>query len=142
MVLDEAALGLAHPGSDPQLCELLEHHAQQQLRRLPGAEDFSAEVRRVLGATLRRGDARISAVAKELAMSGRSLQRRLNAEGSSFREELDRVRSELAVRLLSEGEADVREVAYLLGFSEPSAFHRAFKRWTGTTPAAYRNHQA
>ena len=142
LVLDEAVLGLTHPGSDPQLCELLEHHAQQQLRRLPGADDFAAEVRRVLGATLRRGDARVSVVAKELAMSGRSLQRRLNAEGSSFRGELDRVRSGLAVRLLNEGEADVREVAFLLGFSEPSAFHRAFKRWTGTTPATYRNPRA
>lgn len=142
LVLDEAALGLPHPGSDPQLCELLEHHAGQQLRRLPCAEDFAAEVRRVLGATLRRGDARVSAVARELAMSGRSLQRRLNAEGSSFREELDRVRSELAFRLLNEGGADARELAFLLGFSEPSAFHRAFKRWTGTTPAAYRSPRA
>ena len=139
LVFDESALGLAHPGSDAQLCELLEQHAQRQLRRLPCAEDFAAEVRGVLGATLRRGDARVSAVARELAMSGRSLQRRLNAEGSSFREELDRVRSEQAARLLSEDGADVREVAFLLGFSEPSAFHRAFKRWTGTTPAAYRN---
>jgi AraC-like DNA-binding protein len=75
-------------------------------------------------------------------MSGRSLQRRLNAEGSSFRAELDRVRSELAVRLLNEGEADAHELAFLLGFSEPSAFHRAFKRWTGTTPAAYRDPRA
>ena len=143
LVFDEAALGLPHPGADPWLCELLEHHARGALRRLPGGGgDFLAQVRRALGAALRRGDAKVASVARELALSERSLQRRLNSEGTSFREVLDEVRSDLALRLLGEGGADVREVAFTLGFSEPSAFHRAFKRWTGKTPVAYREPRA
>lgn len=143
IIFDDDSLDLAHPGADPSLCELIEFHAQRVLVRLPGGDDdFLAQVRRVLNAALRSGDAKVSAVARELAMSERSLQRRLNAHGTSFREVLDEVRSELALRLLGQNEVDVREVAFLLGFSEPSAFYRAFRRWTGRTPATYRKLQA
>jgi AraC-like DNA-binding protein len=75
-------------------------------------------------------------------MSERSLQHRLNAHGTSFRGVLDEVRSELALRLVGQNEIDMREVAYTLGFSEPSAFYRAFRRWTGRTPLAHRKLQA
>ena len=139
LVFDEASLGLPHPGADPSLCEVLEQHARQALVGLrPGGDDFLAQVRRALDASLRRGDAKVSSVARELAMSERSLQRRLNSEATSFREVLDEVRADLALRLLGQNEMDVREVAFTLGFSEPSAFYRAFRRWTGKTPAAYR----
>ena len=71
-------------------------------------------------------------------MSPRTLHRRLEDEGTSFRQVLGEVRRELAARHLSERQLAISEIAFLLGFSEPSAFHRAFKRWTGHAPLTYR----
>jgi AraC-like DNA-binding protein len=71
-------------------------------------------------------------------MAGRTLQRRLAAEGVSYRELVDLARREAAERLLADRSLAVSEVGYLLGFSEPSAFHCAFKRWLGVTPLEYR----
>jgi len=72
-------------------------------------------------------------------MSVRSLNRVLNAEGTSYRESLDTLRRELAERHLAGDHLSIGEVGYLLGFSELSSFHRAFKRWTGRTPARFRH---
>lgn len=71
-------------------------------------------------------------------MSARTLHRHLEEEGTSFRQVLAEVRREIAARHLSERRLAIGEIAFLLGFSEPSAFHRAFKRWTGHGPLAYR----
>jgi AraC-like DNA-binding protein len=71
-------------------------------------------------------------------MSVRNLQRSLQAEGTSYQQLLDQTRKELAVRHLQQPQSSIHDVAFLLGFSEPSAFHRAFKRWTGQTPREYR----
>jgi AraC-like DNA-binding protein len=80
----------------------------------------------------------IEAVARKLAMSPRNLQLKLREEGTSYRETLDRVRMDMALGHLKNRHVTVAEVAYLLGFSEPSVFHRSFKRWTGTTPRDFR----
>lgn len=77
-------------------------------------------------------------VAQRLHLSERSLQRRLDAEGTRFADLVDEVRRELALRYIADERLALGEVAYLLGFAEPSPFHRAFKRWTGTTPTAAR----
>ena len=68
----------------------------------------------------------------------RTLQRKLQEHGTSHQELLDQLRKDLAMRYLREKEMAICEVAYLLGFSESSAFHRAFKRWTGITPSKFR----
>jgi AraC-like DNA-binding protein len=80
-------------------------------------------------------------VARQLAMSGRTLQRRLAAEGVSYQQLLDDTRKEAAGRLLIESTLAIAEVAYLVGYSEPAPFHRAFRRWYGVTPEAFRNRQ-
>jgi AraC-like DNA-binding protein len=77
-------------------------------------------------------------VADVLGISRRTLSRRLEQEGTSFVEELDRARREIALVHVAETEEPLTEVAYLLGFSHVESFHRAFKRWTGETPLAYR----
>ena len=77
-------------------------------------------------------------VAKRLATSERTLRRRLEEGGTSFRNLLDETRAELARSYVRDRRLPLTEVAFLLGFSEPSAFHRAFKRWTDTTPSAWR----
>ena len=80
----------------------------------------------------------IDLVAKQLAIAPRTLQRRLATEGFSYQQVVDLERREAAERLLVDASLAVGEIGYLLGFSEPSAFHRAFKRWHQMTPLEYR----
>jgi AraC-like DNA-binding protein len=83
------------------------------------------------------GEPALGAVAAKLHMSPRSLQRRLRDEGTSFARVLSGLRHDLALRHLRNPQITIGDVAFLLGFSEVSAFHRAFKRWTGRTPAEH-----
>jgi AraC-like DNA-binding protein len=78
------------------------------------------------------------AVAKALAMSRRTLTRRLGEEDTSFRAILDDVRAELSRALLQDRSLSIADVAFFLQYSEPAAFHRSFRRWTGQTPQNYR----
>jgi AraC-like DNA-binding protein len=87
---------------------------------------------------LREGEPGISSVAEALATSERSLQRRLQAEGSSFRDVVDEARHKLALPYLGDPNLSLTDVAYLLGYSEGAAFTRAFKRWTGLAPSMAR----
>jgi AraC-like DNA-binding protein len=77
-------------------------------------------------------------VAKRLGMSARSLRRRLKTEGVPYGAVIDEALGRTARRLLEDSNRTLQDIAYAMGFSEPSAFHRAFKRWTGLTPRQYR----
>lgn len=129
-----AALASPMKTADPALLAILTRHADA-LTTPPRTTDrpFTAQVRRVLATALRSNEGHVDAVAKHLAVTTRSLQRRMKEEGSSFNAVREEVRRDLAHRYIDEGMA-LSEVAFLLGFSEPSAFFRAFKRWTGLTP--------
>jgi AraC-like DNA-binding protein len=94
-------------------------------------------VRRLIADGLRGGAPGVDKVARKLGMSGRSLQRFLARENSSFLEEVDSVRRQLAERIFDEGTLSITDTAFLLGFSDVSSFYRAFRRWTGKTPAQY-----
>jgi AraC-like DNA-binding protein len=129
------------PKADAALAAFFERHIRQILDRLaeePGPERVTQRVRAFLLEEVRRGVPTLPAAAARLGMSPRTLKRRLQEEGASFQDVLDGVRCELAKHYLEEQRLAVGEVSFLLGFSEPSAFHRAFKRWTGRTPLAYR----
>ena len=80
----------------------------------------------------------IGTAARRLAMSPRTLQRRLSEEGTSFDTLREETRKQTAEMYLADRTLSVSEVAFLLGFSEPGAFHRAFRRWHNTTPDAFR----
>jgi len=124
---------------EPALRRVLEGHAREVSARAPAVVDsVSDRVRGVLAAGLGRGEQNVGDVARRLAVAPRTLQRRLAAEGVSFQELVDATRRETAERLLADASLAVAEIAYLLGFSEPSAFHRAFKRWVGLTPHEFR----
>jgi AraC-like DNA-binding protein len=123
---------------DPVLRELLERQANEVMARLPPMSALALEVRRVLASRVAGGDTRIGAVARALTTSTRSLQRQLAAQGLSYQELVDQTRKEAAQRYLADTALPIAEVAYLLGYSEPAAFHRAFKRWSGATPHAFR----
>lgn len=132
---------LAHrvPSADPALSRIVERHADAVLAARPEAPPTYAErVRQVLTARLGEEEPSLSRVAKHLKMSERSIQRRLAADGASFDSLLDHLRHELALKYLADPKLAIGEVAYLLGYSEASPFYRAFRRWTGTTPAELR----
>ena len=116
----------------------MEQFAQKLLDRLYVSDVWSDKVVRLLGQLLVRGeDISIENVAKNLAMSVRNLQIKLKDEGASYRRLLDAVRKEIALSYLKENEVSVCDIAFLLGFSEQSAFNHAFKRWTGINPRQY-----
>jgi AraC-like DNA-binding protein len=108
---------------------------------LPDAEP--TEVSQLVRQRLREASAghlpAIGAVAAALAMSPRTLQRRLAHDRTSYRELVSEVREDLAREYLTESRLSISEIAFVLGFSDVSTFHRAFKRWTRQTPRAYRH---
>jgi len=117
----------------------LEAYARELLDRLP-AHDASAraQVQRTLSVAVAHGVPDIDVVAARLGTTSRTLQRRLREEGTTFAELADAVRRASAERYLADGRIPLAEVAFLLGFRDPSNFHKAFRRWTGSTPASYR----
>jgi len=124
---------------DAVLQELLRRQADELMKRMPADEGFRSEVRRALARRIAGGDSRIGSVARELATSARTLQRRLAEQGSSYQSLVKLARCEAAEQYLSDRSLSIAEISYLLGYSEPSALHRAFKRWKGTTPQAFRD---
>ncbi|MEB2324957.1 MAG: AraC family transcriptional regulator, partial [Sorangiineae bacterium] len=134
--LPASALAARMSAADPTLRALVERHAEALLTELePPEVPLSAKVRREVLTRLRDGVS-IEAVARALGSSVRTLQRRLGEEGVAFRTLVEEVRVELGRRYLASG-IPVGEVAFLLGYSETSAFHRAFRAASGATPAAY-----
>lgn len=138
LVVSRAVWSTARTGGDPALFAVLDTHAKMLLDRLPSSSDIVTRVRGAIEAELRGGNPRLEAVARRLALSPRTLQRRLADEGVLFNDLLDEMRLHVAKTYLAQRDVAGAEVAYLLGFSEQSAFNHAFKRWTGRTPTEYR----
>ena len=124
---------------DPVMIRLLEPQADAAVRELEAGTTLVGLVRRAQANALPEGDAGIHAVARTLAMAPRTLQRRLASEGTSYHALLDDVRRELAESQLRAARFSIGEITFMLGYSEPAAFHRAFKRWNGVTPQAFRS---
>lgn len=103
-------------------------------------DDLSTRVKTAIAKDLPSGSPSDDFIAKAVYMTPRTLQRRLAAEGTSYSKLLDAVRRELAEQYIADPSQSLSEISYLLGFSELSAFSRAFRRWTGTSPTAYREH--
>jgi AraC-like DNA-binding protein len=138
LVFQSDDLKLPLVSRNPALAPFFEEKAEE-LRGLPEGElPFAERVRSALRYRLRGDLPTIELVAKDLAMSERSLQRKLAQEGVSFQSLVDKARSELAQRYLRHQKLDAAEVSYLLGFSHPNSFYRAFKRWMQMTPEEYR----
>ena len=125
--------------SETGLLEVLDEHARALLERAPARPTLSERVRFRIAGALQDGAPAAEQLATDLNLSLRSLHRGLKADGTSYRELLDQLRHERAVRLLTEPNFSISEVGFLLGFAEISSFYRAFRRWTGTTPADYRS---
>ena len=115
----------------------LERYRAQWAAQDPTAQ-LPVQIATVLQDLLPSGEPRQDDVAARLGLSPRSLQRRLQEAGSSYRDVLNQTRHQLALHHLGQAQLSVGEIAFLLGFSEVSAFTRAFRRWTGLSPRAWR----
>ena len=148
MVIARDVWDTRRTGGDPDLFSVLDTHAKMLLDQRPGPADpddpanIVARVRGAIESELRGGDPKLESIARTLAMSPRTLQRRLRDQGVLFNDVLDEMRFQAAKSYLSPGDIAGAEVAYLLGFAEPSSFNRAFKRWSGRTPTEYRRQTA
>jgi AraC-like DNA-binding protein len=137
-VVRRADLATPMRSADPALGALVERHARDLLDRLPRGGACVDELRRVLARELAGGEPTIERAAAALGVSRRSLQRRLADAGASFSAVLDHMRRELAQSYLRSSEMSIGEIGFLLGYSDVTAFQRAFKNWTGQAPGAYR----
>lgn len=137
-VMDCEFLNRQVPAADPQLYAILKTYLERTLSELPQEEELLSVVRRALAVAIRDGDPNLSRVAKQTGMSARSLQRRLSEYGLDFKKLVDDTRRRLALKYLEDLKDSLTEIAFMLGYSDLSAFNRAFKRWTGTAPLRYR----
>jgi AraC-like DNA-binding protein len=138
LVIDEAVLHVPIGSRDPRLCTLLERQAAQLLATLPEPRRFTRAVEEIVATELHEGRIDAVHVATRLGIHPKTLSRRLKAEGTSHRRLVEDVRRDLAERYLSVSDKTVTEVAFLLGYSDASAFHKAFVRWKGVGPDVYR----
>jgi AraC-like DNA-binding protein len=125
--------------ANPALAAHFEQQAARLLSETRGAETLVDRARRIIANSLPSGEPSTLAIAKQLGLSERTLRRALAAEGASFRGVVDGLRQERARILLEDRRNSIAEIALALGFSELSAFSRAYKRWTGRPPSEARS---
>ena len=138
MVYDNNTMNLPVIGADSALLKVLERACQKILGPAPKTQDLVHHVRELVIDRLAKGTVHLDAIAAELSMSRKTLERRLAARGITFSTLLDEIRSGLAKRYLGDTDLRLDQIAYLTGYSEAAALVRAFKRWTDTTPMQFR----
>ncbi len=137
LLFSHSDAGRPLPTAQPHLARVHERIAGEYLARLDHSRT-NARVRAAILERIAHGEPRRAAVARVLGMSERTVQRRLEEDGTSFRQILDDTRKELAQKYFEHGSVSLADTAYLLGFNDQSSFFRATKRWFGTTPQQYR----
>ena len=137
LLFERADLDAPLPSANEALAQLHDRFAGDYLARFSGTR-VTHQVRQVLCRLLPQGEPKRETVAQALLLSERTLQRRLQDEGTSYQHLLDDTRRELAGQYLGQANLTLLEISYLLGFSDPSNFFRAFRRWFDTTPGEYR----
>lgn len=135
LVMDEEYLSVTPARTNPYLSQILTAHAEELLKRLENSKSMRGRVEDLLIRILHTGDANVERIANRLGLSRQTLFRKLKSEGVTFEQLLDELRHNLALEYLGKKGTSVNETAYLLGFSDPAAFSRAFKRWTGRRPS-------
>jgi len=137
VVFPIAMMDSLNPAADAALRQLLQRYAADQLATISANVRFSQRVRACVRSVLPLGSLTAEAVAARFGVSERTLRRRLREEGMSYQQILNDVRIELARYYLTKEKPGIAEVAQMLGFSDQSAFTKAFRRWTGQTPAHF-----
>jgi len=136
--LAPSVLELPLARADSKLQEILIRYADAWLATLPAPDSLVGRVRAAITRQATREFPTLASTAASLGIPERTLQRRLAAEGVSHSTLLDEARRQLALRYLGNAALSVTDIGYLLHFSDPASFHRAFRRWTGESPLEYR----
>ncbi len=126
-----------HP-ANKYLFGMLTERGDALLKELENSGKLTAKVEKMILPVLHTGEVSMDEIAQQTGQSRQTLYRKLRAEGASFETLLDRLRHKMALHYLSSNKVSVNEVAYLVGFSDPSSFSRAVKRWTGKSPGRIR----
>lgn len=137
LFISDAQWNLANAEQDPVLHRLLLAHAQDVAARLPKS-DFLSRLQSTVVSEMHRGDPSIGRVATRLGFTPRTLQRRLDDDGLTFQQVLEELRQDLARQYLLSSQLSITEISGLLAYTDATAFGRAFRRWTGHTPAEFR----
>ncbi|XOZ33634.1 AraC family transcriptional regulator [Halomonadaceae bacterium KBTZ08] len=135
-------LDIRLPLHDPWIVSMMDAYAEKQVREIESVDDVVSEARTLITERLKGGELSLAALAGQLGLSGRQLQRRLRESGLSYQSLVDDTRRTLALNFIMDARLSVLDVAFLVGFSDASAFQRAFRRWTGVRPGEYRNRAA
>ena len=130
----DAMLSAKMPANNPYVFNVMSERAESLLNVLENSKSITGQVERLLVPLLESGDVGIDEIAGKLGVSRQTLFRRLKSEGVSFEKLLDDLRHKLAIYYLNEKNISINQTSYLVGFSGPAAFSRAFKRWTGSSP--------
>jgi AraC-like DNA-binding protein len=138
LIFDANCLNWPVLSSDSDLLMLFEQRAEAMLESMNRMKPYTQQVVQAIVKYLEAELPTIDAIAHSLAISVRQLQRKLHTEGTSFQELLNETHKGLALQYLKNPTIPIHDVTFLLGFSAPSAFNRAFKRWMGQTPRSYR----
>jgi AraC-like DNA-binding protein len=136
--IDGAAWEKQIANRDPALFRLAKEHADMLMKAQRPTSDLVERLRAGIADALQDGEPQRDQMARTLGMSGRTLHRRLSENGVTFAKLVETVQQDLAQSYLRNGDLALSEVAFLVGFSDQSAFSRAFKRWTGITPRQHR----
>jgi AraC-like DNA-binding protein len=139
LVIDHEVLQKIVSLADRRLYRILQQHVDGILAQMPRDEDLLSSVKRAIVESMAAGGPKREEVAKLLSMSPRTLERRLKERGVVYKQLVSDLRGQFALDYLKDRKRTITEVAFLLGYSEVSAFNRAFKRWTGFTPMSYRD---
>jgi len=137
LIMKKEYLDYKLPRRSSYLYKLLTRHIESLLKKLRRNSDFSTKVKNIINRQLSKDCLDAEHIAKKLFMSRNTLYRKLKQEGSSFHDLVDQVREKKAYYYLDQNKHSLSEIAFLLGFSELSAFSRAFKRWTGKSPGNF-----
>lgn len=142
MQLKESWLTMRLATQRPYVFGVLAKHADELLAELKASKTVRSAVEARLIPILHKGEASMETIAREMGRSRQTLYRQLKAEGVGYETLLDELRHRMAIHYLNGEKASVNETAYLVGFSDPSSFSRAFKRWTGHSPGQSRTLEA
>lgn len=136
-LMDESLLSFKPPVTPSYASAVLSARAEELLEKLKRSKSMRAHVEQLLVPALKTGDASMEHIARELGVSRQTLFRKLRSENVTFEKVLDELRHKMALHYLNGEKMSVSQTAHLVGFSDPAAFSRAFKRWTGSSPRTH-----
>lgn len=138
MVLSTAHLDLPFNSSNAEMLALVTPALALAMQQIEWQASLADQVKSSLKRAMSMGAPDIAFVARELGLSQRTLQRRITADGQTFRGLLTAARHEMSLRFLADAAIDIKEIAYLLGYDDSKSFHRAFRQWEDVTPSQWR----